>query len=291
MNVSFKGDWNIGTTYDQGDFVVYENIMYIALSNILSGQLPPNNNASWDLVVYGGEFEPSATPTNTPTTTPTPTQTKTSTPTVTPTVTPSNTQTPTLTPTLTPTNTPTNTITPTNSVTPTSSITPTVTKTPTNTITPTNTPTPTVSTSVVASPTPTPTTTTTPTPTPGGGWFFYDADGAPVSKTPNMNGNTSFNLAGITVYNPNYISGTLRLIFYNINLGGTSYASQFSTLNTAGGTITISQGSSTVIYSGTSADYVGTASVIRLDVSRSAQMIQAASTPFVSGISINVVTS
>ena len=73
MNVSFKGDWNIGTTYDQGDFVVYENIMYIALSNILSGQLPPNNNASWDLVVYGGEFEPSATPTNTPTQTVTPT--------------------------------------------------------------------------------------------------------------------------------------------------------------------------------------------------------------------------
>ena len=88
MNVSFKGDWNIGTTYDQGDFVVYENIMYIALSNILSGQLPPNNNASWDLVVYGGEFEPSTTPTNTPTTTPTPTQTKTPTPTVTPTLTP-----------------------------------------------------------------------------------------------------------------------------------------------------------------------------------------------------------
>lgn len=56
MNVSFKGDWNIGTTYDQGDFVVYENIMYIALSSVLSGQLPPNNNASWELVVYGGEF-------------------------------------------------------------------------------------------------------------------------------------------------------------------------------------------------------------------------------------------
>jgi hypothetical protein len=56
MNVSFEGEWNIGTSYNQGDFVVYENIMYIALSNVSSGQLPPNNNASWELVVYGGQF-------------------------------------------------------------------------------------------------------------------------------------------------------------------------------------------------------------------------------------------
>jgi hypothetical protein len=93
------------------------------------------------------------------------------------------------------------------------------------------------------------------------------------------------------VYNPNYTGGTFSLSFNNNNTAGTSYASEFSTLNTAGGTITISQGSSTAIYSGTSTDYVGTASLIRLDVSRSAQMIQAASTQFVSGTSINVVVS
>jgi hypothetical protein len=180
---------------------------------------------------------------------------------------------------------------PTPPVTSTPTVTPTQTGTASVTPTPsvTNTQTPTRTASVT--PTTTTTGTPTPTPTPGGGWFFYNANGTPVTKTPNMNGETSWNLTGTTVYNPNYISGVLRLTFYNINKAGTSYASQFSTLNNSGGTMAISQGSNTVIYSGTAADYVGNASVIRLDVSSSAQMIQAASTPFVSGTSINVVVS
>jgi hypothetical protein len=162
--------------------------------------------------------------------------------------------------------------TPTQNPTPTPSITATQTSTPTNTVTPTTTP--------------------TPTPTPGGGWFFLFANGATVTRAPNNSGETVFyNGLGKTVYNPNYTGGTLNLSFNNINTAGTSYASQFTTLNNSGGTITISQGSSTVIYSGTSTDYVGTASLIRLDVSRSAQMIQSASTQFVSGTSINVVVS
>ena len=158
--------------------------------------------------------------------------------------------------------------------------TPTVTQTPT----PTETPTPTG--------TPSSTSTPTPTPTSGGGWFFFFANGATVTRAPNNNGETVFyDGLGNSVYNPNYTSGILRLSFNNINTAGTSYASQFSTLNNSGGTITISQGSSTVIYSGTSTDYVGNASLIRLDVTSSAQMIQSASTQFVSGTSINVVVS
>jgi hypothetical protein len=158
--------------------------------------------------------------------------------------------------------------------------TPTVTQTPT----PTETPTPTG--------TPSSTSTPTPTPTSGGGWFFFFANGATVTRAPNNNGETVFyDGLGNSVYNPNYTSGILRLSFNNINTAGTSYASQFSTLNNSGGTITISQGSSTVIYSGTSTDYVGNASLIRLDVTSSAQMIQSASTQFVSGTTINVVVS
>jgi hypothetical protein len=134
--------------------------------------------------------------------------------------------------------------------------------------------------------------TPTPTPTPGGGWFFFFANGATVTRAPNNSGETAFyDGLGKTVYNPNYTGGTLNLSFNNINTAGTSYASQFTTLDNSGGTITISQGSSTAIYSGTSADYVGTASLIRLVVTRSAQMIQSASTQFVSGTSINVVVS
>ncbi len=82
-----------------------------------------------------------------------------------------------------------------------------------------------------------------------------------------------------------------RCIFNNNNNVGTSYASQFSTLDTAGGTITISQGSSIAIYSGTSTDYQSSGTFINLNVTRSAQMIQSASTPFVSGTTINVVVS
>jgi hypothetical protein len=81
------------------------------------------------------------------------------------------------------------------------------------------------------------------------------------------------------------------IYFNNNNSAGTSYSSQFSTLDIAGGTITISQGSSTAIYSGTSADYSSSGTYLQLVVNRSAQMIQSASTPFVSGTSINVVVS
>jgi hypothetical protein len=81
------------------------------------------------------------------------------------------------------------------------------------------------------------------------------------------------------------------LYFNNNTSNGTSYASQFSTLDTSGGTITISQGSSTAIYSGTSTDYQAVSSFTFLVVTRPSQMIQSASTPFVSGTSINVVVS
>ena len=146
--------------------------------------------------------------------------------------------------------------------------------------------------------TPTPTATSvTPTPTPtsgvtGDGWFFYYADNSPVVSPPSNNGNIAFIPgAGLGTYNPNYTGGTLNMYFNNNTSGGTSYVSQFSTLDTAGGTMTISQGSSTVIYSGTSADYQSSGTFLYLTVSRSAQMIQSASTPFVSGTSINVVVS
>ena len=148
--------------------------------------------------------------------------------------------------------------------------------------------------------TPTPTATSvTPTPTPtsgytSDGWFFYSPDNEPVLNAPLNNGDTTFinTGGGNGTYNPNYTGGTLSLYFNNNNSAGTSYASQFSTLVTAGGTMTISQGSSTVIYSGTSTDYQSAGGTFTfLNVTRSAQMIQSASTPFVSGSTINVVVS
>ena len=146
--------------------------------------------------------------------------------------------------------------------------------------------------------TPTPTATSvTPTPTPTSGattdgWFFYYANNGPVVNPPTNNGNTVFlPSGGLGTYNPNYTGGTLALYFNNNNSAGTSYTSQFSGLDTSGGTITISQGSSVAIYSGTSTDYNSPGAFLQLLVNRSSQMIQSASTPFVSGTSINVVVS
>jgi hypothetical protein len=146
--------------------------------------------------------------------------------------------------------------------------------------------------------TPTPTSTSvTPTPTPtsgytSDGWLFYYENNGPVLTPPDNNGNTAFIPgAGLGTYNPNYTGGTLAIYFNNNNNVGTSYSSQFSTLDTAGGTITISQGSSTAIYSGTSTDYQSSGTYINLNVTRPEQMIQSASTSFVSGTTINVVVS
>jgi hypothetical protein len=146
--------------------------------------------------------------------------------------------------------------------------------------------------------TPTPTATSvTPTPTPtsgatGDGWFFYYADNGTVESPPSNNGNTTFiPTGGLGTYNPNYTGGTLSLFFNKNNSAGTSYESQFSGLDTSGGTITISQGSSVAIYSGTSTNYNLPPTYLQLIVNSSAQMIQSASTPFVSGTSINVVVS
>jgi hypothetical protein len=179
----------------------------------------------------------------------------------------------------TPTETSTNTPTPSVTNTQTPSVTPTLTQTPTNTETTT----------------PTPTLTQTPTPTSGAtgdGWLFYYANNGPVVSPPSNNGNTAFIPAGgLGTYNPNYTGGTLAIYFNNNNNVGTSYSSQFSTLDIDGGTMTISQGSSTVIYSGTSADYQSSGTYINLNVTNPAQMIQSASTSFVSGSTINVVVS
>ena len=148
--------------------------------------------------------------------------------------------------------------------------------------------------SVTATPTAT-SVTPTPTPTSGAttdGWLFYYPEGPLTVGPPSNDGNIIFvGISGLALYNPNYTGTTLNLYFNNNNNVGTSFASQFSGLDTSGGTITMSQGSNTAIYSGTSSEYTTTGNFLNLGVTRSAQMIQSASTPFVSGTTINVVVS
>jgi hypothetical protein len=138
-------------------------------------------------------------------------------------------------------------------------------------------------------PTPTPTPTTTSS---GDGWLFYYSEGPISVGPPTNNGNAVFlsNPGTIGVYNPNYTGGTLELYFNENTSDGTSYLTLFQELNNSGGTMTISQGSSTVIYSGTSSQYnlILPDGFLVLQVSNVSQMIQSASTAFVSGQTINI---
>jgi outer membrane biosynthesis protein TonB len=135
--------------------------------------------------------------------------------------------------------------------------------------------------------------TPTPTPTSGytsDGWLFYSSDNEPVLEPPSNNGNIVFadQSTGNGTYNPNYTGGLFTLYFNDNSSDGTSYASQFAGLDTMGGTITMSQGSSTAIYSGNSGDFQSAGIFTFLEVNRPEQMIQSASTPFVSGTTINL---
>jgi len=162
------------------------------------------------------------------------------------------------------------------------------------TLTPTNTGTLTPTPTNTGTLTPTPTNTGTPTPTPTSGytisgWVFNSPDNEPAIVPPSNNGDTVFIYDTIVTYNPNYTGGTLELYFNNNTTNGTSYLTQFTELGTSGGTITISQGSSVAIYSGTSGQYSIGATFSNLFVTSPSQMIQSASTPFVSGVTINLV--
>jgi hypothetical protein len=149
-------------------------------------------------------------------------------------------------------------------------------------------------------PTPTPTATSvTPTPTPtsgytGDGWLFYSPEGPVSVGPPDNNGNSIFVIQSgtISTYNPNYTGATLQIYFNSGTTLGTSYLTQFQGLDISGGTLTASQGSNAVIYSGNSSEYVVSPSgFLQLTLNRTEQMVQSASTPFVSGTTINVVVS
>jgi hypothetical protein len=189
------------------------------------------------------------------------------------------------------------------SPTPTSTVTPTPTPTVTSTVTPTNTltPTPTISETPTNTPTPTVTETPTPTPTSGytnDGWLFYLPEGPVVSEPPPINnGNTIFYYepGTISTYNPNYTGDTFNIYFNTGTTLGTSYLIEFQNLVNNGGTITITQGSNSVIYSGTSSQYQIASDVtggfFYLQVVGLSQMVQSASTPFVSGTTITLIAN
>jgi hypothetical protein len=104
-------------------------------------------------------------------------------------------------------------------------------------------------------PTPTPSgSTATPTPTPtgaGAGWNFYLTANTVVNQPPISNGQILFytTAAGAprSTYNPNAGSANFVMI-YIMDSAGTDYTTQFTNLETSGGTINITQNGNTATY-------------------------------------------
>jgi hypothetical protein len=132
----------------------------------------------------------------------------------------------------------------------------------------------------------------------GAGWEFYYAEGALGSTPPPLNdGEVIFiySTAQTITYNPNYSgSGGFQILFNENQLDGSSSLSAFNTLDSSGGTVAMSQGANTAIYSGGVGVYfvqnfgASNALVINAQV---ATLVQAASAPFVSGTPITLTIS
>jgi hypothetical protein len=97
-------------------------------------------------------------------------------------------------------------------------------------------------------------------------------------------------------YNPNYPGGgvSFQILINENQSDGSSSLSAFNTLDSSGGTIAISQGSNTAIYSGGAGVYFvqsfGGPKALIVDL-QSATQVQTASAPFTSGTPITVVIS
>ena len=84
-----------------------------------------------------------------------------------------------------------------------------------------------------------------------GDWYFYSDEGNINTGPPIGNGNAIFTISGAPVvetYNPNGISGTTYLAFSVYNDAGISRLTEFTQLQTSGGTINITQNGQTATY-------------------------------------------
>ena len=113
---------------------------------------------------------------------------------------------------------------------------------------------------VVIGGTPGPTGTPAPTSS-GAGWNFYDTAGTVITNPPLSDGQILMytNAGGppTSTYNPNN-GGAQYILIYKKNSAGTDYTTQFTNLQTNGGTINITQ-------NGNTATYVGGSGVFYLD--------------------------
>ena len=130
----------------------------------------------------------------------------------------------------------------------------------------------------------------------GAGWQFYYAEGVIGGTPPPLNNGDIifYNQSNATItYNPNYPGGGANFnILLNENQSdGSSSLSAFNTLVSSGGTIALSQGSNTVIYSGGAGIYYvqnfGGPNALMINA-QAATLVQPASSTFTSGTPITI---
>jgi hypothetical protein len=128
----------------------------------------------------------------------------------------------------------------------------------------------------------------------GAAWYFYGGGRPPSNNGETLFINQSTIPPTITLDPNNYGGENLQLFFNSNQADGTSYLTQFNTLDASGGTIAISQGGNTVIYQGNASVYTvaSGSGFSTLEIRTSlANLIQPASAPFTVGTPITIAIS
>ena len=129
----------------------------------------------------------------------------------------------------------------------------------------------------------------------GSGWQFYYNEGAIGGTPPPLNNGEIiffYNTAQTITYNPNYSGiGSFQILINENQSDGSSSLSAFNTLVSSGGTVALSQGSNTAIYSGGVGVYFvqnfGGSNALIINA-QAATLVQPASTTFTSGTPITL---
>jgi hypothetical protein len=128
----------------------------------------------------------------------------------------------------------------------------------------------------------------------GAAWYFYGGGRPPSNNGETLFINQSTIPPTITLDPNNYGGENLQLFFNSNQADGTSYLTQFNTLDASGGTIAISQGGNTVIYQGNASVYTvnSGSGFSTLEIRTSlANLIQPASALFTVGTPITIAIS
>ena len=127
----------------------------------------------------------------------------------------------------------------------------------------------------------------------GAGWLFYSDEGNINALAPTADGNAIFLINGspkVETYNPNKTNGVNEIYFNLSDSAGTDYTTQFTALQTNGGTITMTQGVNIATYTSVipGTFFVdGASGFFVMQTGPATQTVTSAS-PFVSGVPITL---